>query len=119
MYSKVTRRQFVQTGAVAAAGIATAASAQRVLGANERIRAGFIGTGNRGDQLLRPTLREKDVEVVAVCDVFKPYLDRAADRVGGDVTKYGDFRQLIDREDIDAVFIATPDHWHAIQTISA
>ena len=116
---KITRREFVQTGAVAAAGVAAATSARRVLGANDRIRVGFIGTGNRGDQLLKPTLQEKDAEVVAVCDVYKPYLERAATRVGGDVATYGDFRRLIERNDIDAVFIATPDHWHAIQTISA
>ena len=117
MSNKLNRRSFVRRGAAAAAVVA--ASTSRVIGANERIRVGFIGTGNRGDQLLRPTLEEKDAQVVAVCDVFEPYLERAAGRVGGDVFKTKDFRRLIERDDIDALFIATPDHWHAIQTVQA
>ncbi len=115
MSDKLSRRSFVQTGTAAV----VAASAAKVVGANERIRVGFIGTGNRGDQLLRPTLKEKDAEVVAVCDVYDRYLERAAERVGGDVLQTKDFRRLIERDDIDALFIATPDHWHAIQTVQA
>ncbi|MFH1739714.1 MAG: Gfo/Idh/MocA family oxidoreductase, partial [bacterium] len=114
MSSTLTRREFVKTGAVATAAMTAVTSAQRVLGANERIRLGFIGIGNRGGQLLDPTLRQKDVDVVVLCDVYQPYLDKWAEKVGGDVATSRDFRQLIERNDIDAVFIATPDHWHAV-----
>jgi predicted dehydrogenase len=117
---KISRRQFIQTSAWTAAALGTAASAGRVLGANERIRAAFIGVGNRGGQLLAAALPNKDLEIVALCDVFKPYLEKQAAIVGGeDLRLYADFRDVLDRADIDAVVIGTPDHWHAIQTIQA
>jgi len=112
---KMSRRGF---GKAAAAGI-VAASASRVLGANERIRLGFIGVGNRGGQLQAAFARHGDCEAVAFCDVWKPYLDRAVARNGGRGDVTGDFRTLIDRNDLDALVIATPDHWHAIQTVDA
>ena len=119
MSAKATRRQFIKGGAAVAAGVVTARSAAKVWGANERVRAGFIGVGNRGGQLLDPALQNKDVEVVALCDVYKPYLDKWAERVGEGVLTCRDFRKLLERKDVDAVFIATPDHWHAIQAIMA
>jgi predicted dehydrogenase len=64
-------------------------------------------------------LQHKDIEVAAVCDVYRPFLDRARQRVGGTPAAYVDFREVIERKDIDAVVISTPDHWHAIQTIDA
>lgn len=109
-----TRRRFIQTSAAAV----TALSASKIQGANERIRAGFIGVGNRGGQLLDATLPNTDVEVVALCDVFQPYLDEWKEKVGG-ATTHREFREIIDRKDIDVVFIGTPDHWHAIQTLDA
>ena len=119
MSDKSTRRDFIRNTAAAAAGVVAAGHRSRAIGANERIRAGFIGVGNRGGQLLDAALPNEDLEVVALCDVYKPYLEKWAKRVGGDVATYGDFRRIIDRDDIDVVFIGTPDHWHAIQTISA
>jgi hypothetical protein len=68
--SRMTRRDF--TKAATAAGVATAAtalSAERILGANDRVRIGFIGLGNRGDQVLSAFLEHKDADVVAVCDI--------------------------------------------------
>lgn len=112
---KITRRTFT-AGATALA--LSAASAQRVYGANERIRLGFIGVGNRGSQLLDAFLKHSDMQVTAFCDVFQPYLDRAKKRIPAAAT-FGNFRQLIDSPDVDAVVVATPDHWHAIQTITA
>ena len=102
---------------------------------SDRVRVGFIGVGNRGGQLLDGFAAQPDVEVAALCDVYEPYLQRDAapstpasgdggDPADGDggrrvVPRESDFRQLLDRKDIDAVCIATPDHWHAIQTIVA
>jgi predicted dehydrogenase len=141
-----TRRRFLKDSATTAAGITLglhtvgAPLLRSALGANERVRVGFIGVGNRGTQLLRGFLAQDDVEVAAICDVYEPYLTREysevdaklRDALGGRVPKmteklgpprrvgrYTDFRRLLDRKDIDAVVIATPDHWHAIQSIMA
>src|SRR5262245_51569958 len=113
--SKITRRTFGKSAAVAA----TALSASRVLGANERIRVGFIGLGNRGDQVLDAFLEHKDCEVNAICDIYQPYLDFAAKKIGGTPQRFTDYRRLLERNDVDAVAICTPDHWHALQTIHA
>jgi predicted dehydrogenase len=112
----MTRRTFT---AAASALALTAASADRVLGANERVRLGFIGVGNRGSQLLDAFVQLDDIQVAALCDVFKPYLDRADKRFEGKAATLADFRKLIDQKEIDAIVVATPDHWHAIQTIMA
>ncbi len=82
-------------------------------------RLGFIGVGNRGTQLLEAFLAHADVAVVAVCDVFEPYREKALRKLDGKAEAYSDFRRLLDRKDVDAVVIATPDHWHAVQTIFA
>jgi predicted dehydrogenase len=112
----INRRTF---NAAASALALSAASARRVLGANERVRLGFIGVGNRGSQLLDSFVKVKEAEVAAGCDVFKPYMERFNKRFEGKPTAYDDFRKLIDSKDLDAVAIATPDHWHAIMTTMA
>jgi predicted dehydrogenase len=117
--TKITRRTFAKAGATAAAFTLTAAQAQRVLGANERIRIGCIGVANRGRQVLDAFLDHSDVEVAALCDVAQSTLEAASKRVGGKADLYSDFRKVLDRKDIDAVVIATPDHWHALQTVWA
>ena len=136
-----TRRKFIASSATAAAGISLA---NNVVGApfiakrknaNDKIRMGFIGVGNRGSQLLTLFHDNKDVEIAAICDVYAPYRERNRSKVAlryiesgkvpkmedklGDVKQYEDFRKLLENKDIDAVCIATPDHWHAIQTIQA
>ncbi len=116
--TKITRRQFAKTGAAATAALGIL-QPERVLGANERIRLGFIGVANRGGQLLDAFAPHADAEVAALCDVSQSTLERASRRFDGKVPCYEDFRKLIERKDIDAVVIATPDHWHAIQTIIA
>src|SRR5436309_9126074 len=114
---KITRRDFGTSAALA--GVGTALSSARVLGANERIRLGFIGLGNRGDQVLDAFLPHKDCEVAAICDIYQPYLDFAAKKIGGQPEQFHDYRKLLSRKDLDAVVICTPDHWHALQTIHA
>ena len=79
--TQVSRREFGKT--VAAAGVATALSGGRVLGANDRVRLGFIGVGNRGDQVLDAFLPHKDMEIVAICDIYEPYVEFAARKSGG------------------------------------
>ena len=119
MSSGLSRRNFVKTGAATAAGLATSLSRSRVVGANDRIRVAFIGTGNRGGQLIQAALPNKDMDIVALCDAYDPHLGKWAGRLEGNPAKYKDFRRMIERDDVDAVFIATPDHWHAIQTVDA
>ena len=83
------------------------------------IRLGFIGLGNRGDQVLDAFLEHKDCEVLAICDIYQPYLDFAAKKIGNNPQQFRDYRQVLERKDIDAVVISTPDHWHALQMIEA
>jgi len=118
MNKTLSRRTFTKTAAAATVAV-TAASARRMLGANDRLRLGFIGVANRGGQLLDAFTEHADCEVAALCDVHRPTLDRAAARFGGKPATYADFRKLIEQKDLDAVVIATPDHWHAVQTVDA
>jgi len=117
----INRRTFTASAAAAGLGMAAASarSAEKISAAGDRVRVGIIGVGNRGMQLFDSFRRQKDVEIVAAADVFAPYLDRARQRNGGTLDTTGDFRKLIDRQDLDAIVVATPDHWHAIQTIMA
>ena len=112
-----TRRTF--TRAAALAPLATAVSYRNILGANDRVRLGWIGVGNRGDQLLDAFLPHPDAEVVAIADAYEPYLAPAKSKAGGKARTGKDYRALLDSKDIDAVVIATPDHWHALQFVDA
>jgi predicted dehydrogenase len=114
--SGLTRRDFTKSLAV---GAATAWSALRVQGANDRIRLGFIGLGNRGDQVLDGFLAHRDADVVAICDLHQPYLDFAAHKIGANPGQFRDYRKVLELKDVDAVVICTPDHWHALQAIHA
>jgi predicted dehydrogenase len=114
---KLTRRDFAKT--TAAAGLGTALLARQVVGANNRVRLGFVGLGNRGDQVLDAFLAQRDAEVVALCDIYQPYLDFAARKAGNNPRQFRDYRRLLERNDVDAVVICTPDHWHALQTVHA
>src|SRR5947209_17288186 len=116
-----TRRTFAKAAAASAA-VLTAAGYSRVLGANDTVRTGFIGVGNRGDQLLDAFLTHKDQDTVALCDVYEPYLPAAAAKLrvaGQPRAQLKDYRKLLDIKEIDAVVIATPDHWHALQFVDA
>ena len=111
------RRSFSKT---LAGGACLALSASRILGANDRIGVGIIGCGGQGSGNWRNFLAQSDVNPVAVCDVFQPNRERAAAAATKDkVVQYKDFRQLLDNKDVDAVIVATPDHWHSLLTIMA
>jgi predicted dehydrogenase len=113
----LTRRTFVKTAATFA-GL-SALSAGRVLGANERIRVGLIGFGLIGRIHTKALLNQPDVDLVAFSDTFQPRLDAAVAMTGGHAKAYQDFRQLLADKSIDAVFVTTPDHWHALMTMLA
>ncbi len=117
MRTPISRRTFTAT--TAAATLAVSATTSSAFGANERIRLGMIGVGNRGGQLLDALLQHKDCEIAAVCDLYEPYIARAKEKIGGAVAAYRDFRKLLEDNQLDGIVVATPDHWHAIQTIAA
>ena len=111
--SDLTRRHFTGAGAL------TALSYTRVAGANERVRMGYIGLGNRGDQVHDAFLEHGDQQTVAVCDLRQDYLDLAVRKSRATPKRYADYRRLLDDKEVDAVVIATPDHWHALMFIDA
>lgn len=118
---KLNRRHFIKTAALAAG---TAASwnvfPSSVLGANDRINFGVIGTGNMGTGHLSDLVKrseEENIRVKAISDVYQRRITRAIGICNGD--GYMDYRKLLDQKDIDAVLIATPDHWHAKMSIDA
>ena len=107
-----TRRTF-------AAAAASALSYSRILGANERIRMGYIGLGNRGDQVHDAFLEHGDNVTVAVCDLRDDYMDFAIKKSRATPVKHTDYRKLLEDKNVDAVAIATPDHWHALMFVDA
>ena len=113
--SIVNRRNFLQSTAL---GL-TALSAGRVLGANQRIGVGLIGFGLIGRFHLAALKEQPDVQVTAVCDVHRGRVAAAAEMAGGNAAQYGDFRKLLDDKHVNAVYVATPDHWHALMTMLA
>ncbi len=90
-----------------------------VLGANDRIRVGVIGTGGRGQYLLKELLKNTGVDCVAVCDVYDVRRAQARQIAGGQAEMYLDHKQVVERKDVDAVIVATPDHWHASIAVDA
>jgi predicted dehydrogenase len=115
-----TRRDFLRG---AAASALTAASYNRVIGANERIRTGFIGIGLIGKRHLLDFLSQPDNEVAAICETYDPRLEEGLATTLEKQTKkadaFKDFRRMYERKDIDAIVVSTPDHWHALQTMLA
>lgn len=109
-----TRRIFTKT-----AMAATALSYGRILGANAKIHMGYIGLGNRGDQVHDAFLEHGDQETVAVCDLRDDYMDFAIKKSRGTPKKYTDYKKLLDDKNVDAVVVATPDHWHALMFVDA
>jgi predicted dehydrogenase len=111
----VSRRQFVKTSALAAGTVSFATILpSAAFGANDRIRVGVIGCGGQGTGHVHSLVKrsgEDNIVVVAVSDVYQRRVTRAKSVCKGD--GYLDYRKLLERNDIDAVLIATPDHWHA------
>ena len=97
----------------------TAAGATRVSGANDRIRLGVVGTGGRGQYLMKELKKTGTVDFDAVCDVYSVRADEAATLAGGSVQTYKDHRRVMEHKEIDAVVVATPDHWHGPIAVDA
>lgn len=130
--SDLSRRGFLTSTTAAAAvastsAVAATSSATTAPAANSRLRIGFIGVGGRCqthvDSAIKLQVEDGTVECAVVCDVFSRYRDETAEKIekktGKAPTKTGDYRDIVNDPSIDAVVIATPDHWHAKQTIDA
>jgi predicted dehydrogenase len=120
------RRDFIKT---TTAALTTQIFTGAVKGANDRVAAAFIGMGRMGSSNLGFAMKQPNVEVVAVCDVYQPHLEKAIATTGrGPNGEPGarkpargvtDFREILHDKSIDVVCIATPDHWHAYMTVEA
>ncbi|MBI4875597.1 MAG: Gfo/Idh/MocA family oxidoreductase, partial [Acidobacteria bacterium] len=97
----------------------TAALSRPAAAASDRIRFAVIGAGNRGGYVAGVFGGFSDVECVAVCDVYKPNREQVAAKLPGKPEAVADYRRVLDRKDIDAVLIATPDHWHGPMVMEA
>ncbi len=119
--SPFSRRTFLKTSGLAAAGLALPARAwSQVLGANSDLRVAVIGLNGRGKNHLASLAKIPGVRVVALCDVDSAVLAKVKPTVnGGDVKTYVDIRELLASPDVDAVTIATPNHWHSLAAIWA
>ena len=118
----VSRRRFLQATAGAAVARPVLGAPARVQGANDRIRLGVIGTGSRGTMLARFFTQHDDCAVVAACDVAGTRLDAFIAKqsaASAQLNRYEDYRRILDRADVDAVVVATPDHWHGPMTVDA
>jgi len=128
----IHRRRFLKSAACAAAGAAgfpylvwpSALGKAGNVAAGDRITVGCVGIGPQGTGVMRNFLSQKDAQVVAVCDVKSDVLkagqelvDKHYQRTG--CATYKDFRQLLARDDIDVVLVATPDHWHVLAALAA
>jgi predicted dehydrogenase len=103
---ELTRRNFMQASASLAAAQNVARSA------NDRIAIGFIGTGARGQELMQALQQHPQAEIVALCDAYQGRIRRARERTGGRAQAFKTHHDLLAQKSIDAVVVATPDHWH-------
>src|SRR5438477_11753275 len=114
------RRTFMQSIASGAmASSVAAAQTANVLGANERVNVALIGCGTRGMAVARLMRQAPNVAFVAVCDVYDRNANNARQWAGEGCEAFRDFRRVLDRRDVHAVLVATPDHWHAPISILA
>ncbi|MBN2273114.1 MAG: Gfo/Idh/MocA family oxidoreductase [Bacteroidales bacterium] len=126
----VSRRKFIKNSAVAMAGIGATSSfplpmkaAAKKISANEKIIVGLIGCKGMGFSNIKAFLQQPEVECAALCDIDQNVLDERLynlkESYGKKPAVCNDYRKLLENKDIDAVIIATPDHWHCLQTVHA
>jgi len=118
MPTNFSRRAFLATSAAAGASWATARAASSAVGANDAIRLGFVGLGGRGVKMIEAFDQIGGVRVAALCDPDRRRLDKAAEKHPG-AAKSVDLRRVIEADDVDAIVIATCNHWHCLAAIWA
>jgi predicted dehydrogenase len=115
----VNRRSFLEKSAISAAALtAPMITTRKVLGANDTVMMGIIGAGGRGRGVMRDLVRQ-GADFIAISEIFAPNVKQTKDLLGESVPNHHDFRELLERKDIDAVLIATPEHQHCSQLIAA
>jgi predicted dehydrogenase len=119
MSKEIGRRQFIKKSTTAAA-LAPAirvvkGSHNSAVAPSDQVRLGILGTGRQGMYNMQKFMEHPECQVIAVCDVYEPHLRRAQEQTSA--KPFSDFRKVIDRDDIDALVISTPDHWHALMTV--
>jgi predicted dehydrogenase len=121
MRDEMNRRKFMRRATIATAGasLLSSASTRRILGANNRMLAGVIGTGRQGSYDMMDFARQPEVEIAAICDVYESNLQKALAETTNRAKTYHDFRHVLDRKDIDLVIVGTPDHWHPLVMVEA
>jgi predicted dehydrogenase len=126
--NKINRRKFLKRGISATAGSCLALSSYPgfvtgARGANDEIRVAVAGIRGRGGGHIKHFQSLSGVKVVALCDpdskVLGDWVRQFKDKYGTSVSGYADVRELLDRKDIDALIIATPNHWHSLMTVYA
>jgi predicted dehydrogenase len=117
----ITRRDFIKGSAVGGAGLAVLGglAPARALGANDKIRVGVLGAGERAQYLMSIFAKQPEVEIVAVCDVYGPHREAALKYAVPNATATLDYHEVLDRKDVDAVIIGAPDHWHKQMLVDA
>ena len=121
MTRPIDRRAFVQqaTGAGAALSLSLAGPlTKNVLGANDRVRVGSIGTGRQAISNMK-AFQKHGAEIAAVCDVYDTNLAKGKAQAGEAAASHKDFRRVLDDKTIDMVIVSTPDHWHALPMVMA
>jgi predicted dehydrogenase len=117
--SEPSRRSFLTASAAAAGLAAWGAPAANVLGANDTLNVGLIGTGGRCRALMKSLAQVQNVRMAAVCDIYDVHLDLGRKLADPQAFVTKRYKELLDRKDLDAVVIGSPDHWHVPMTIDA
>src|SRR5271155_4303562 len=115
MRDPLNRRQFLTRSSLAAAGVMLAGCSTRKISPNEKLNLGIIGTAHRAGDDLHHVSTEN---IVALCDVDATYLAAARQQYPR-AAAYADFRKMLERNDLDAIVIGTPDHTHAVAAVAA
>jgi predicted dehydrogenase len=125
MNGRLDRRDFMKRAGIGAltagvtTGIGLTGGSVRAAAASDRVRVGLIGSGQQGMGDMKDFALQPDVDIVAVCDVYEPNLQKGLAATDGKAQSCKDFRQVIDRKDIDVVIVGAPDHWHALAMVEA
>jgi predicted dehydrogenase len=115
--TSVSRRSFLKTTAASVAALSV--PAVNVLGANETLNVGCIGTGGRCRKLMESLVKIPNVRIAAVCDIYDVHLDLGKKLADSKAFATKQYKELLARKDIDAVLIGSPDHWHVPMTVDA
>src|SRR5215218_1215052 len=118
-----TRREFLETMGQYGAGALLAATAgvesARGFAANDTLEVACIGTGGRCRTLMKSLAKVPNVRIAAVCDIYEPHLEEGRKLADPNASTSRQYREILERKDIDAVLIGSPDHWHVPMTVDA